>query len=164
MNKKEKDIIKSVVDNLLELRYKILFGDRFDNIENKVEYIRQNFTKCNNYTGTIEFINLNADISKTIELDSELVKLNALLPIKEQDKELIDLAQQMEKIQAKKYISIAEFTEIYGKSKTSQQGLRGRLKDPIPYKQISKNSAILYEVELVEKWFKNQYKQYFEPI
>ncbi|MBT5491619.1 hypothetical protein HOK00_04880 [bacterium] len=64
----------------------------------------------------------------------------------------------MKKIQTKKYISIKEFQEIYGKSKTSQQGLRGRLKDPIPYRQTVKNGSITYVIEEVEEWFKNQHK------
>ena len=87
-----------------------------------------------------------------------MIKLNSVLEVKNKVKEVVDLEQQIKKMQAKKYISIKEFAEIYGKSKTSQQGLRGRINNPIPYRQTVKNGAITYEVEVVEKWFKNQYK------
>ena len=95
-------------------------------------------------------------IFKEIE-DNKNDKISFTKLKKEAEQEYSE-AQKIEKIQAKKYISIQEFQEIYGKSKTSQQGLRGRLKDPIPYRQTVKNGAITYVVEEVEKWFINQHK------
>jgi hypothetical protein len=95
---------------------------------------------------------------EVLKLSDTIFKLNKILDSDEQVKEIIDIEEQMKKIQTKKYISIKEFELIYGKSKTSQQSLRGRLKDPIPYRQTVKNGAITYEVDAVEKWFKNQHK------
>ncbi|MCD4668004.1 MAG: hypothetical protein K8R44_05385 [Sulfurimonas sp.] len=64
----------------------------------------------------------------------------------------------MAKIQAKKYITVKEFEEIYSVSKTSQQNYRGRIYDPLPYHQKVFRGKILYNVQEVEQWFENQYK------
>lgn len=73
------------------------------------------------------------------------------------DKEL-DIAIYMAKIQAKKYITVKEFEEIYSVSKNSQQNYRGRIHDPLPYHQKVLRGNILYNVEEVEQWLENQYK------
>ena len=64
----------------------------------------------------------------------------------------------MKKIQAKKYITIKEFNEIYNISVSSQQQFRGRLNDPLPYHQKVLRGKVVYVVEEVEKWFENQHK------
>ena len=90
--------------------------------------------------------------------DNPLVKLNHLLVKEEQYKEVLDIEQQMKKIQSKKNITVKEFTEIYNVSKTSQQNYRGRIHDPLPYHQKVEGGKITYNVEEVEKWFENQHK------
>jgi len=62
------------------------------------------------------------------------------------------------KIQAKKYITVKEFSEIYNIQKTSQQNYRARLNDPLPYHQKVEGGKIVYVVEEVEKWFDNQHR------
>ena len=61
----------------------------------------------------------------------------------------------IEKIQKKKYISVKEFTEIYGKSSDWQKDRRGRLRNKLPFIQEKLGSNILYKVEDIEIWFEN---------
>lgn len=67
-------------------------------------------------------------------------------------------AEKIETIQAKKNITVKEFTEIYNISRTSQQNYRSRLNDPLPYHQKVEGGKIVYVVEEVEKWFENQHR------
>jgi hypothetical protein len=55
------------------------------------------------------------------------INLNNLLQKKDKVKPIVDIEQEMKKIQAKKYITVKEFSEIYNISKTSQQNYRGTL-------------------------------------
>jgi hypothetical protein len=87
-----------------------------------------------------------------------LVKLNDLLEDKDKDKDILSIEEHMKKIQSKKYITVSEFKDIYNISKTSQQDLRGRLNDSLPYHQKVAGGKIVYVVEEVEKWFENQHK------
>ena len=43
--------------------------------------------------------------------------------------------EEIKKIQAKKYITVKEFTKIYNISRSSQANYRGRLHDALPYHQ-----------------------------
>lgn len=86
------------------------------------------------------------------------ISLNNTLEENERNQQLVNMEEQIRKIQAKKYISVKEFTEIYGDSKKSQEGLRGRLNDPLPYRQKVEGGKITYVVEEVEKWLINQHK------
>lgn len=69
-----------------------------------------------------------------------------------------DEAEEIKKIHAKKKISTAEFAKIYGISKRTQQDLRSRMYDSLPFNQIVENGNISYNVKEVEEWFQNQYK------
>ena len=86
---------------------------------------------------------------KTIHLD-QAIKLG--------EQEILYTEKEMKRIQAKKNITVKEFTEIYNISKTSQQNYRSRLYDPLPYHQKVEGGNITYAVEEVEKWFENQHK------
>ena len=77
---------------------------------------------------------------------------------KDAESEILEIKKQMAKIQAKKIISVREFTDIYGDSKTTQQNYRGRMHDPLPYEQKVEGGKITYIVEKVEQWKANQYK------
>lgn len=92
------------------------------------------------------------------EFDGPLVKLNKLLKKEDQFQEILEIEKYMRKIHSKQYITVKEFTEIYGYSKTSQQNYRGRLNDPLPYRQVKFGGKITYDVEAVEQWFENQHK------
>ena len=67
-------------------------------------------------------------------------------------------ADKIETIQAKKNITVKEFTDIYNISKSSQRDYRSRLNDPLPYHQKVAGGKIVYVVEEVEKWFQNQHR------
>lgn len=69
-----------------------------------------------------------------------------------------DIEAYMVRIQAKKYITVKEFSEIYNVSISSQQNYRGRLYDPLPYHQKVQRGKITYIVDEVEKWLENQYR------
>ena len=158
MKKEKIEIIKEVVDFLLISKYDMILGDRLDGIPNKLEYIRNNLTTYNPETGYIKFVNLTYDLSKTKEIDEKIIKLHSLLSSKDKIKEVVYLEEEMKKIQAKKYITVKEFTEIYNISKTSQADLRGRLNNSLPYHQKVSRGKIVYVVKEIEDWFANQYK------
>ncbi len=146
MDKKSKEIIKEVIENILYLREHHL---------NKIKTIQN--LKNNGKGFTLNEI--KKEVKKMAEdFRKPLIKLNHLLEKKEQYQEVIDLEQQMKKIQSKKNITVKEFSEIYNISKTSQQNYRGRLNDPLPYHQKVEGGKIVYVVEEVEKWFDNQHK------
>lgn len=145
MDNKSKEVIKEVISDIIKYR-KDELDELFDSsfkVKNKPKRsgnpLYHNYLTLTNYYKTI-------------------VKLNNLLEIEDRNVELLKITNSMAKIQAKKYITIKEFTEIYNVSTTSQQSKRGRLDDPLPYHQAVKNGKITYHVEEVEKWLENQYK------
>ncbi|MCK5111824.1 MAG: hypothetical protein KAQ94_09920 [Arcobacteraceae bacterium] len=162
LKNEQQDILKSIVkdDYLQKLNTK--FDDKSDKdfyldiydiaYEDKTigDIISNNKVALDYYNQNVNTYNTLLDFAMDIYKLYDDIKIDYL--------DNIDSKSRIEKIQAKKYISIKEFEEIYGKSETSQQGLRGRLKDPIPYRQIVKNGAVTYVVEEIEKWFSNQYK------
>jgi hypothetical protein len=82
--------------------------------------------------------------------DEEALKLSR--------QEILEIQKEMVKLQSKKIITVKEFTELYSVSKTSQQNYRGRLNDPLPFKQRFTDGKITYEVEKVNEWFSNGHK------
>ena len=67
-------------------------------------------------------------------------------------------AQEIEKIQAKKYINVKEFAEIYSVSAESQKNYRSRIYDPLPFHQKVRRGKVVYSTEKVEIWLGNQHK------
>ncbi len=150
MDKKSKETIKEVIEDILQLRKKKLNVDKIDDSSffypNKKSQIEKQERVDYRQNRTIE------------EYDIPLVKLNNLLKGADRVKEVIDIEMQMKKIQVKKFITTKEFEEIYNISQSSQKDYRGRLNDPLPYHQKVRRGTIVYVVEEVEKWFDNQYK------
>lgn len=58
-------------------------------------------------------------------------------------------------IKSKKFISVKEFTKIYGYSSDWQKNRRGRIHDFLPYIQTSTKGKITYDVTEVDIWFLN---------
>ena len=75
-----------------------------------------------------------------------------------QNKEVLETVKNINKIQAKKYITTKEMEDIYNISVSSQKDYRGRLNDPLPFNQKVFRGKITYTVEDIEKWLKNQNK------
>ena len=63
--------------------------------------------------------------------------------------------QEIKRIQAKKYISVKEFTEIYGFGADWQRNRRSRIHNHLPYMQNTSNGKIMYKIVDVEIWFEN---------
>ena len=148
MNKKEKEIIKSTIDNLLEIRHKEM---------NRKTTTYGDFIAYEEDKGTTDEDVHNAR-ELYIAIENELIKLNSLLNIEDKNQEVIDIEQQMKKIQVKKYITTDEMKEIYNISISSQKDYRGRLNDPLPFTQKKFRGKIIYVVEDIEKWLKSQNK------
>ncbi len=148
MNKKEKEIIKSTIDNLLEIRHKEM---------NRKTTTYGDFIAYEEDKGTTDEDVHNAR-ELYIAIENELIKLNSLLNIEDKNQEVIDIEQQMKKIQVKKYITTDEMKEIYNISISSQKDYRGRLNDPLPFTQKKFRGKIIYIVEDIEKWLKSQNK------
>lgn len=163
MNKNTKKTILETIEYLLELRYDLILGDLGnDNMspEKKAEFVKQNLMETR-ADGTVRFAErfINQKNIKKIEaLDKQLIKLNHLLPYFDRNTEILTIEQQMQKIQAKKNITVKEFTEIYNVSASSQRDYRYRSNDPLPYHQKVAGGKIVYVVEEVEKWFENQHR------
>ena len=96
------------------------------------------------------------EIEKNENKENEKIDFDQLK--RDAEQEVLEVQKHMAKIQSKKFITIKEYTDIYGASKTSQQGYRGRRKNPLPYKQEVEGGRILYSIEEVEKWRENGYK------
>jgi hypothetical protein len=82
------------------------------------------------------------------------INLNQLL-----DKPLKRI-QSFDEVKQKKLLSVKEFEDLYGISKTQQQSFRGRLKNALPYykqstKSKSSNTKIYYKIEEIEAWIEN---------
>jgi ABC-type transporter lipoprotein component MlaA len=150
MTKNEKSEIKSIIEDLLELRKKEIEKNKF--LEMPLiasEELRDSLTekiKQRNDDNTIE------------AFDIPLIKLNNLLKKPDQFEEVLEIEKHMKKIHSKKYITVQEMIEIYNISKTSQQNYRGRRNDPLPYHQKVQRGNITYIVEEVEEWLENQHK------
>ena len=149
MDKKSKDTIKEVIEELLKLRTEKLHQDR-------IVQLSSYSSDKKNYDDKRKAMKKHQ--LKTISMfDKPLVKLNHLLDKKEQNKEVIDLEQQMKKIQAKKYISVKELSEIYNISKkrfdngliTSKEFIQNQI-DYISNKQDNINSEIDYILAVYE--------------
>jgi hypothetical protein len=148
MTKKEKVVIKEIIEFLLNTRTREL-------AENE-----ENFHMVNSFPQYEEnHFDLEEANKATMErYDSRLIALNNLLKQEERNKEVLDIEAEMRKIQAKKYITTDEMVEIYNISISSQRDYRGRLNDPLPFNQKKFRGKITYTVEEIEKWLKNQGK------
>jgi hypothetical protein len=157
MNKTK--IIQEAIDDLLKIRQK-----RFD------EYIgaltEQDWALDALNDGAIGFT-LDFEEKKSenqiwnefvTDFDPPLVKLNNLLNRENQNDEVLEIEKNMAKLHGKKYLSVKEFEDKYNISKNSQTQYRGRMHDPLPYRQIVENGKITYVVGEVEQWFQNQHK------
>ena len=137
--------IKELVEYLLRIREREL-------IENEENALLVNSFEGNNF-------NLEKENESTRQrFDERLITLNNLLKKEERNPTVLDIEEQMRKIQAKKYISVKEMTLIHNMSKTSQQNYRERLYNPLPYHQKVVGGKITYTVEEIEKWLENQHK------
>jgi len=141
VNKSDKSSIKKVIEHLIKFRKEEIFLNE-NTFSSKYDYKEKD--RLNNITMG--------------KFDIPLIELNNLLNKEEQYKEVLDIEQQMKKIQAKKNITVKEFVDIYSIGKTSQQNYRGRIHDPLPYHQKVEGGKITYNVEEVEQWFDNQHK------
>ncbi len=56
----------------------------------------------------------------------------------------------------KAYISVRELSEQYSISESQQKGLRGRIKNPLPFYQDGQGGKIRYKVSEVEEWMSQQ--------
>lgn len=56
----------------------------------------------------------------------------------------------------KVYISVRDLEDLYSISESQQKGLRGRIKNPLPYHQDGHGGKIRYKVSEVEEWMSLQ--------
>lgn len=149
MDKTSKKIIQEAIKDIIEYR-----NEELDELF-KVSFVKDQSLIKKNVNPMYHNARTLTKYYKTI------IKLNNLLNVDEK----INIAEEMEKIQAKKYITVKEFEEIYNISSSSQKGLRGRINDPLPFtqkrdlngKRIS-GAKIIYDVNEIEKWMDNNYR------
>lgn len=75
-----------------------------------------------------------------------------------QNKEVLSVVKNINKIQFKKYLTSKELEEVYNISVSSQKNYRGRLNDSLPFHQKVPRGKIVYSVDEVERWLQNQHK------
>jgi len=56
----------------------------------------------------------------------------------------------------KVYISVRDLEDTYCISESQQKGLRGRIKNPLPYYQDGQGGKIRYKVIEIEEWMSQQ--------
>lgn len=145
MTKKEKIVIKEIIEFLLNTRTRQLA----ENEENSI--------LVNSYPQYEENqFDLEKENKETMDIyDNRLIALNNLLNQKDRYKEVLEI----EKIQVKKYLSTSELAKLYpNMSLSTQVTLRGRIHDKLPYHQNVAGGKITYIVEEVENWKENQHK------
>jgi len=147
-NRLEKEQFDSFIDELSDDSKSLI--DIEPSFMYKGQIIRLDFI------GKADRLFLNKAFEEIEKDRNEKIDFNQLK--KEAEKEILEVQKQMAKIQAKKIISVREFTDIYGDSKTTQQNYRGRMHDPLPYEQKVEGGKVTYIVEKVEQWKANQYK------
>lgn len=156
---------KNIYKHQIYNRYKRL---NIKNLEELIAYLQSNDIKEEDSNIQVELNYYLEFISKrekyknySFEKDLIILKLVKLkLDLLHEILNNIDNEETnyMSKIQAKKYINVKEFQEIYDISKSSQRDYRGRLNNALPYHQKVFRGKILYDVNEVEKWFENEYK------
>lgn len=148
MDKRTKETIQEVIEEILDIRKAQVIND----------WLEKNAPTSENAGKRTKAHSKHKHDVIYKQLDNTLVKLNGLLSKKDQYLEVLDIEEQMRKMQAKKYITRKEFADIYNISISSQDVYRGRLYDPLPYHQKVAGGKVVYVVDEVEKWFANQHK------
>ena len=144
MTKQDKQVIKETIEDLLNTKVKTF------QLYNELLEKHYGF-------GNKDYLHKRSQyqIHSRLSFDKPLVKLNHLLDKKEQYQEVLDIEKEMMKLQSKKYITVKEFTDIYGYSSDWQKNRRGRIHDPLPSRQDGHNKKITYVVSDIETWFEN---------
>lgn len=116
--------------------------------------------EINSYISTEDF-QKNDEVRKT-KLNSRITQKRLqkhLETIKQKNKQLAK-KQQIEKIienqvilDNQKTLTRDEFTKRYKYSISWQDQKKGRLNDPLPFRQAGERCNIFYDVDEVEKWF-----------
>lgn len=114
--------------------------------QQEIEEIEVAFQQSEEYNEYIE--NLKYEYDK--EIDGYIKN--------HQNKEVLSVLKNINKIQSKKYLTSKELAEVYNISESSQKNYRGRLNDPLPFYQKVARGKIIYIVDKVEKWIKNQHR------
>ena len=73
-------------------------------------------------------------------------------------KEIGDLREDINQIlrPPKVFISVRDLEDTYCISESQQKGLRGRIKNPLPYYQDGQGGKIRYKVIEIEEWMSQQ--------
>ena len=100
----------------------------------------------------------NYDIYADEEVKNTLGEVdldNRLKSMEEMMKKLMNVKtapHEQQGIEAKRHLTVDEFSKKYNISKTQQQTLRGK---GLPFGQLKENGKITYITNDVEKWFEN---------
>jgi len=104
----------------------------------------------------IEFKSLNEHIYfsySTIEIKNKL--LNSVFELNKLLDNSISKLDRLKEIHYKKMINVEEFEILFSKSKNTQLNYRSRSRNPLPYLGGGKGKDLMYDKEMVEKWFLN---------
>ena len=162
--------LASMVEKLNDSN-KIFLSELNDKFDEKIFYIIYGYLNAENL---VDFDELSdggiTSFLNELDNDNTLNFIELLIAFKNQDLELTEETLDVTKIiknlkrdvstlkkklaQPSKYINTTQFEERFGLSKAQQKGLRSKIDDPLPC-TITNGKTILYEPELVEKWFEN---------
>lgn len=166
MDNKSKETIQNAIKFMLNIRMNtslkyILKSEEpllYNYNKSKLKKYFKHIYQTNGLISVLKLLNkesLTNDLERNEEIDFQLIELNKLLDKQDQIEDINFLAKNMKKIQAKNYIDTAEFKEIYGFSIDWQKNRRGRIHDPLPYRQEKRNRKITYVVSEIDIWFEN---------
>ena len=165
MKKTKKQIILESIFLLVDLNHsnfrrhmKILKTFNPKNLESWVSSYRIGNIEADNKIN--EIIKISIDLLKgpkkeIEEVKNAIVNLNSLLSTNNQIKPIIDLEQEMKKIEVKNILTPKQFSEKYNISISRQRDFRNRLNNALPYHQMVHRGAISYYVNEVDKWLES---------
>lgn len=156
--KQDKKLIKDIINELYETNYELDCLTLSYNSEFIPEMVHDIDFEYDSITDE-KILKSNDIYNFMSDKNSKLmIKLNHLLDLKDRDERVNLIEQKITELQLKKNITVKEFEIKYNISTSSQRDYRSRLNNPLLYHQKIRGGKIVYVVEEVEQWFKNQYK------
>ena len=94
------------------------------------------------------------------ELETTALRIyKVYMDSKDTKEEKIEFYENLKiQVQPKEYLSVKDFTLVFGYSSSAQKGFRSRLNNSIPFIQKKLGSKILYKKDAVDEWLKEQEK------
>lgn len=156
ISKTHEDFVNSQINNMINECTGVESNSKDDEYD-KVDYLGDDFKLLIALKGNQKVHKFQKNlVSQYRTILDIVINLNKILdtPIKK--------VQRIEEIKQKLMLSVADVELVFSFSKTQQQNLRGRLKNPLPShkastKSKSSNTKIYYKIQEINEWIDNYY-------